>query len=200
MRQKSNVSIIELAEKFKLDNTALCKKIKHLSHGNLQKIGIIQAFIHNPQLLILDEPTIGLDPLMQEIFYEVLLEYRKNGGTVFFSSHNLFEVEKVCDKIAIIKNGNLVAVEKLEDLKKKRFRKLTIQFKSPVKKIQLSNSKLLSKKENEYTFLIKGSIEVLLQELSHLPVKDFIFPKPDLEEVFMAYYSSEEKEKETGHK
>ncbi|MCK5075610.1 MAG: ABC transporter ATP-binding protein, partial [Calditrichia bacterium] len=143
-------------------------------------------------LIILDEPTLGLDPLMQEVFYSILLEYRNNDGTVFFSSHNLTEVEKVCDRIAIIRNGNLVAVEKLEDLKKKRFRKLTVQFKKSMEDIKLSNSKIINKDDNEYTFIIKGSIEILLQELSQLPVKDFYFPKPDLEEVFMAYYNSED--------
>ena len=136
MRDKSTGNINELLKKFKFDEKSLMKKIKHLSHGNLQKLGILQAFFHNPHLIILDEPTLGLDPLMQEVFYSILLEYRNNGGTVFFSSHNLTEVEKICDRIAIIRNGNLAAVEKLEDLKKKRFRKLTVQFKKSMEDIK----------------------------------------------------------------
>jgi ABC-2 type transport system ATP-binding protein len=108
-----------LIDRFQLSEDDLSHKVKHLSHGTLQKLGIIQAFFHQPELLILDEPTIGLDPLMQEEFYRLLCEMQNEGKTIFFSSHNLPEVEKVCHRIAIIREGELVALETLEGLKKK---------------------------------------------------------------------------------
>ena len=109
-----------LIDRFQLFQEDLSQKVKHLSHGTLQKLGIIQAFFHQPELFILDEPTIGLDPLMQEEFYRLLHEMQNEGKTIFFSSHNLPEVEKVCHRIAIIREGELVALETLEGLKKKK--------------------------------------------------------------------------------
>ena len=107
-----------LAERFGLDQQLMNRKIKALSHGTMQKLGIIQAFFHNPELLILDEPTIGLDPLMQEEFYLLLNEHRDRGCTIFLSSHNLAEVERICQRLAIIRNGKLVAVDSIDNLRK----------------------------------------------------------------------------------
>ncbi|MFQ5585007.1 MAG: ABC transporter ATP-binding protein, partial [Calditrichia bacterium] len=178
----------ELFKRFELSADDLSRKIKHLSHGTLQKLGIVQAFFHRPELLILDEPTIGLDPLMQENFYELLYDFQKEGRTIFFSSHNLPEVEKVCHRVAIIRNSELVAMETLEHLKQKRFRRLILILKKPVENLQLNNARLVKKKGLHYEFLVKGDIQPLLQALANLPVQDLIFPEADLEEVFMTYY------------
>jgi len=166
----------------------LNQKIKHLSHGNRQKLGIIQAFIHDPELVILDEPTTGLDPIVQEEFYDFLGEYRDKGNTIFFSSHNLPEVEKVCHRVAIIREGNLVALETLENLKKKRYRRLKLVLSHHVKELAFKGAELVKSHNLEFEFLIKGDLTAILQKLVGLPVQDLVLPEPDLEEVFLYYY------------
>jgi ABC-2 type transport system ATP-binding protein len=185
-RQKS------LIDRFQLSKDGLLQKVKHLSHGTLQKLGIIQAFFHRPELLVLDEPTIGLDPLMQEEFYRLLRENQKDGKTVFFSSHNLSEVEKVCHRIAIIRAGKLVALETLEGLKKKKLKRLQFTLSRPIPSLNLPGANLVDQKGLSFEYLVKGDIQTLLQRLSTLPIKDLTLPEPDLEEVFMAYYRKNE--------
>lgn len=180
-----------LVDRFGISAKDLSRKIKHLSHGTKQKLGIVQAFFHQPELLVLDEPTNGLDPLMQEEFYELLRETQKRGSSIFFSSHNLPEVEKVCHRVAIIRAGELVALETLEGLKKKRYRRLRITLRKPVPHLRLPEAQLLERKGLQYDFLVKGNIETLLKSLANLPVEECVFPEPDLEEVFMTYYRSE---------
>jgi ABC-2 type transport system ATP-binding protein len=166
----------------------ISKKIKHLSHGNRQKLGLIQTFFHAPEIVIMDEPTIGLDPLIKDKFYEFLHEYQNEGNTVFFSSHNLPEVEKVCHRVAIVRDGKLVALETLENLKKKRYRRLILRLTQPVKDLKIPGAQLQQQKGLQYNFLIKCDIDTLIKSLSNLPVEDFVFPEPDLEEVFMYFY------------
>jgi ABC-2 type transport system ATP-binding protein len=180
----------ELSQKFSLERN-LSKKIKQLSHGSRQKLGIVQAFAHQPEMVILDEPTIGLDPLMQDTFYELLQEYHNSGNTVFFSSHNLPEVEKICHRVAIIRSGKLVALEEIDVLKKKRLRKLKITLKHSVNDVHLPGATLQKKQGLLYEFLFEGEPDILLSKLVQLPIADFIFPEPDLEEVFMFYYRGE---------
>ena len=181
-----------LIDRFQLSQSALSKKIKQLSHGMLQKLGIIQAFFHQPELLILDEPTIGLDPLMQEELYRLLHEMQNEGKTIFFSSHNLPEVEKICHRIAIIRKGELVALETLEGLKKKKLKRLHFTLSQPVPDLDLPGTDLVNQKDLSYEYLVEGDLQILLKRLSTLPIKDLTFPEPDLEEVFMAYYRKEE--------
>jgi ABC-2 type transport system ATP-binding protein len=191
MRRTSPKLQSSLIDRFQLSKEDLSQKVKHLSHGTLQKLGIIQAFFHQPELLILDEPTIGLDPLMQEEFYRLLFEVQNKGNTIFFSSHNLAEVEKICHRIAIIRDGKLVALETLESLKKKKVRRLKLILKEPVDELKLPGANLVKQKDLYYEYLVEGDMKPLLQKLSSLPIDDLIFPEPDLEEVFMAYYHKE---------
>ncbi len=118
-----------LAERFEAD---LSRPLGELSRGNRQKIGLIQALFHEPELLILDEPTAGLDPLMQEEFLEVVAEHRDRGATVFLSSHDLDEVERVCDRVGIIREGRLVDVEAVEDMRGRAYRNVVARFEQPV--------------------------------------------------------------------
>ena len=192
MRRTSPKLQSSLIDRFQLSKEDLSQKVKHLSHGTLQKLGIIQAFFHQPELLILDEPTIGLDPLMQEEFYRLLFEVQNKGKTIFFSSHNLAEVEKICHRIAIIRDGKLVALETLESLKKKKVRRLKFILKEPADELKLPGVNLVKQKDLYYEYLVEGDMKPLLQKLSSLPIDDLIFPEPDLEEVFMAYYRKEE--------
>ena len=181
----------ELIDRFNISRETLDKKIKKLSHGTLQKLGIVQALFHKPELIILDEPTTGLDPLMQDEFYNILHEYRKGGSTILFSSHNLPEVEKICSRVAIIREGRLVALEALDVLKKKLYRRLELTLRHDIEALELSHARLIKKEGLKYSFLVKGDVDLLLKELADLPVEDLLLPEPDLEEIFMAYYGSE---------
>jgi ABC-2 type transport system ATP-binding protein len=194
LRGVHEVSPSALLDRFKFSQYQLSQRIKHLSHGNLQKIGIVQAFFHKPELLILDEPTTGLDPLMQEEFYKLVKETQENGATIFFSSHNLPEVEKICDRVAIVRHGKLVAFEELETLRKKRYRRLRISLQKKVEPLEIAGAELLSQQDGRYEFLVKGDLHAVLKSLSDLPIEDVVFPEPDLEEVFMAYYQEKDRE------
>ncbi len=180
----------ELIERF-LFERELSKKIKHLSQGTRQKLGIIQAFSHQPELVILDEPTPGLDPLIKEEFYHFIRQYQQQGNTIFLSSHNLSEVEKICDRIAIIRNGKLVALESLENLKKNRIRRLILKLKHPVSPLNIPHAKIIRQKDLHYELLVQGDIQPIVQELAKLPLDDFSFPEASLEEVFLYYYRDE---------
>ncbi len=176
-----------LAERMNLD---LSRKIEDLSFGNRKKVGIIQALLHRPRLLILDEPTGGLDPLMQHTFFEILSEERDNGTTIFFSSHILSEVQKICDRVAIIREGELVQVETVSNLTGNRFKNVTIVLDAAAKddEFQLSGIIHHERSGHEYKLLYNGDIKELLQELRHVPLVDLRIEEPSLEEVFMHYY------------
>ena len=172
----------------------LSQKIKYLSHGTRQKLGIVFALEHDPDIAILDEPTSGLDPLIQESFYQILLNFQQRGKTVFLSSHILPEVEKICHRVAIIRQGKIVALESIEKLKHKRPRRLIIELENKAKEnpLNLPKLRLLEHSENRYVYLVEGEIPSLLNKLRELPIKDIIFPEPDLEDIFLAYYAEDE--------
>ena len=179
---------MNLVERLGLDKTYLYRKIKSLSHGTMQKLGIIQAFLHNPELLILDEPTIGLDPLMQEEFYNLLKERQGNGSTIFLSSHNLSEVERICHRMAIIRNGRLVAVDSIHNLRKSLQRRLQFTLSEEISIISLPGAELVHNDHTTYEFIITGDIRLVLKSLADLPVVTVTMPEPALEEIFIQYY------------
>jgi ABC-2 type transport system ATP-binding protein len=189
IRRDNQPDQYELYDRLGLSDADLRRKIKHLSHGTMQKLGIIQAFWRSPELLILDEPTIGLDPLMQEVFYEFLKEYVAKGVTVFLSSHNLSEVERICDRIAIIRKGEIIKTESVANLKKLVTRKLTVTMQQPTDKLELHDAKLTAENGLIFEFEISGNVDTLLKQLAALPVADIVFPEPDLQEIFMKYYN-----------
>lgn len=176
----------ELAERLNLD---ISRKIEDLSFGNRKKVGIVQALLHQPRLIILDEPTSGLDPLMQNTFFELLSEERDKGATIFFSSHILSEVQKMCDRVAIIKDGQLVKVETIENLTKNKVKNITLTFEHPEHlKFELEGIVKKEVTEKELRLLFSGDVKALLNKLNELPVKDVLIEEPTLEEVFMHYY------------
>ncbi|MBP6872532.1 MAG: ABC transporter ATP-binding protein [Bacteroidales bacterium] len=185
----------ELAERFELSGQSLERKIKYLSHGTAQKLGIVQAFFHRPELLILDEPTIGLDPLMQEEFYRLLEERRREGATTFLSTHNLGEVERVCHRMAIIRNGRIETKDTIENLRKILRKKIILTLSHPVGELKLAEAELVKHEGLTYEFLLGRNIGKTLQELSALPVADLTIPEPGLEEIFINFY----KEKDEDH-
>jgi len=170
----------------------LAQPIRILSHGNKQKLGLIQAFMHQPELLILDEPTQGLDPLVQHEFYRLIAEARAAGRTVFLSSHVLPEVERTCDRVGIIREGVLVAVEDVASLKAKALRRLEIRFAAPpplaafeglpgVRDLRIENSSLHSQ--------VAGSLDAMIKAAARFEVLDVISTEPSLEEIFLTYYA-----------
>jgi len=184
---KSNPQRLQhLASRFDLD---LHRKIEDLSFGNRKKVGIIQALLHEPKLLILDEPTGGLDPLMQNVFFEMLAEEKGKGVTIFFSSHILSEVQKMCDRVAIIKEGELIQVETIDNLTRNNFKTITLRYDEPAKPIQdLPGVKGQEAHGNDIRLLYSGDIKALLRRVQEEPIRDLRIEEPSLEEIFMHYY------------
>ncbi|MED3561059.1 ABC transporter ATP-binding protein [Bacillus xiapuensis] len=180
--------IKELAEIMDLD---LNKKIDDLSFGNKKKVGIVQGLLHDPKLIILDEPTSGLDPLMQQKFFDLLKEENKKGKTILFSSHILSEVQKMCDRVAIIKEGRLVKVEKISTLRENNHKKFKLQTKTPITNLTIDGVTNLEVKENITSFLYSGNINLILKKLSEFELENLWIDEPDLEEIFMHYYEKE---------
>jgi len=180
-RARSPVFREKLFEMLNLSSQDISRKIKYLSHGTRQKLGIVLAFEHDPNLAILDEPTIGLDPLIQESFYEIIWDFQKRGKTIFLSSHILPEVEKVCHRVAIIRNGEIVALESIENLREKRPRRMIVELKNKIENNPLNYQgvKLLNRIGNRFEYRVESNISGLLNELRKLPISDIIFPEPD---------------------
>tara|TARA_B100000902_G_scaffold395168_1_gene453142 strand:- start:2025 stop:2930 length:906 start_codon:yes stop_codon:yes gene_type:complete len=183
----------KLAKRFELD---LSKKAKNLSKGNKQKIGIIQAFCHDPEILILDEPTSGLDPLKQQVFDELILEYKEEGKTIFISSHVLPEVEMLCDRVAIIKDGKIVAENTMTKLKSMAMNRFEVVFKKEIKEKSFGKSvgvKNITKSGDKYIFDIEGDVNKFIKKITENKVTSFKSIEPDLEEIFLSFYEKRKK-------
>jgi ABC-2 type transport system ATP-binding protein len=181
----------ELAERFDAD---LDRPLGQLSRGNRQKIGIVQALFHEPELLVLDEPTSGLDPLMQEEFLRVLDEQRARGRTVFLSSHELDEIERICDRVGIIRNGRLAAIERISDLTRKSFRHVRMEFAGPVgvdEFTRLPGVEALESDGRELRLRVRGGLDAFVKQAARHEVVDMEVTHPSLEEIFLTYYGPE---------
>lgn len=176
---------IELVKKLELDEK---KKIEDLSLGNLKKLGIILAFMHEPKLLILDEPTSGLDPIMQNAFYELLKEEKAKGNTIFYSTHILNEVSKICDRVGIIKEGKLIKVEKIEDLSKKSLTLVTITS-SQAKEIKEDlKVNIILEEGNTIKFGNNLLPDELIKKLSKYTIDRILIEEATIEDMFLHYY------------
>jgi ABC-2 type transport system ATP-binding protein len=182
--------IKELAEIMELD---LTKKIDDLSLGNKKKVGIVQGLLHEPKLIILDEPTSGLDPLMQQKFFDLLEQENKKGATILFSSHILSEVQRLCDRVAIIKDGRIVTVEKISTLKENTYKKFKIETSSQVDIaiFKVDGVNQLEIDGNTISFLFKGNINSIMKRIAEIEIVNLWVEEPDLEEIFMHYYEKE---------
>ena len=180
--------IKELAEIMDLD---LKKRIDDLSYGN--KIGIVQGLLHEPKLIILDEPTSGLDPLMQQKFFELLLEENRKGATILLSSHILGEVQRLCRRVAIIKEGKIIKLEKISNLTENNYKKFKIETKEEIRKdyFKLGGISNLNIKGNIVSFLFKGDINLIMKKISDVEIFNVWIEEPSLEEIFMHYYEKE---------
>lgn len=179
----------------KLLDLDLMKKIDDLSYGNKKKVGIVQGLQHSPRLIILDEPTGGLDPLMQQTFFGLLREENERGATILFSSHILSEVQKLCDRVAIIKDGKLAKVETIESLRKNSYVRVSLDLAAPVNKTWLKQSGIHNLKVvgSRISFLYSGDINALTKLLTQMKLKDVSIVEPDLEEIFIHYYQKDAK-------
>jgi len=182
--------ILELAGRMELD---LNKKIDALSFGNKKKVGIVQGLLHSPDLIILDEPTSGLDPLMQQIFFDLVAEENRRGATIFMSSHILSEVQRLCDRVAIIKDGRLIKLEKISDLKQASFKRFKIETKQPLPADYFAGEGVreLEAEGNTHSFLFRGDINTIAAKLAGAELINFSAEEPDLEEIFLHYYTGE---------
>lgn len=189
LRGMDNLGSAEnLAERFRAD---LSKPLRELSRGNRQKIGLIQALFHNPELLILDEPTGGLDPLMQEEFLAVVAEHRDKGATVFLSSHDLTEVERICDRVGIIRDGRLAAIESVGEMKGRAYRKVRLTLNANVSAVDfesLPGVDAVSADGQTVTFRVLGDLNPVVGAIAELDVRDLEVTAPSLEELFIQYY------------
>ena len=182
-----------LAERFDLD---LSRKIGELSRGNRQKVGLIQAFMSDPKLLILDEPTTGLDPLLQQEFHTLVLEEAEAGKTLFVSSHVLPEVEVICDRVGIIREGSIVAVEEVATLRKQTVTKIEIEFGQAISKAEFEGVDGVSEvtiKDHHLSCNVTGSVDSLIKLAARYTVVKIQSRHPALEEVFLTYYSQADK-------
>jgi len=169
---------------------ALHRRVGDYSSGMRQKLALIAALMPQPELLVLDEPTKGLDPLVQQELYAILREERARGCTVFLSSHNLPEVEKVCNRVGIVRKGKLVAVEEVEAIKHKKVRLLTLTFSRPVPReaLVMEGVEIRSLDGDHAELAVLGHVPDILRRLVELPIEDLEFPEATLEDTFMQYY------------
>jgi ABC-2 type transport system ATP-binding protein len=180
--------IDRLADRLELDLSA---RIRSLSKGNRQKIGLVQAFMHEPELLILDEPTSGLDPLLQQTFLEMVREAKAGGQTVFMSSHVLSEVQQSADRVGIIRDGRLVTVEAVETLRRRAVRRVEIHFDEPVAPDAFVGLPGVDEVRVEGSVLrcrLAGRADALVKMAARYPVESIAVEEPDLEELFFTYY------------
>ncbi|WP_349407347.1 ABC transporter ATP-binding protein [Pseudalkalibacillus sp. SCS-8] len=193
-RTQANNRVRELTERLELD---VNKRFEDLSFGNRKKVGIVQALLHEPRLLIMDEPTGGLDPLMQHTFFDILLEEKKKGVTIFFSSHILSEVQKMCDRVGIIKEGTLIADDSIENLTKNQFKKVLVLLEEN-QELKLSINGIIQQEQIGQTLsiLFRGDVHELITALDKASFIDVVIEEPSLDEIFMHYYESDDQRRE----
>lgn len=175
----------ELVTKFQLDES---KKVEQLSLGNLKKLGIVLALVHDPKLIILDEPTSGLDPIMQDVFYNILKEEREKGNTIFYSTHVLSEIKKICDRVGIIKDGNLIKVETLKEMKNNNLVIVTIKSRKIANIKTELKFKILEETEEEIKILYNNDINKLIKLLECYNLEKLLIEELSIEDMFIHYY------------
>ena len=178
--------MLQLADIMELD---LKRRIDDLSYGNKKKVGIVQGLLHQPKLIILDEPTSGLDPLMQQKFFNLIREENQRGATIFFSSHILSEVQKICNRVAIIKEGSIINIQDIKSLQKDNYKRIRLTANNlDAQRFSISGVNNLEQQNGSLSFLYKGDINSLMRLISQSELTDVTIEEPTLEEIFMHYY------------
>lgn len=182
----STARMHKLAETMELE---LNRRIEDLSYGNRKKVGIVQGLLHRPRLLLLDEPTAGLDPLMQRKFFQLIQEENRNGVTIFFSSHILGEVQRLCSRVAIIKEGKIIEVADIRTLQKNNYKKILVVADDLGEGcFDLPGVTNLEHHDGTVRFFYKGDINTIMGKIGGIKVSDVTIEEPTLEEIFMHYY------------
>lgn len=193
---RKNIDNDYVQELCKTFDVELEKNISELSLGNKKKVAIVQAILHKPKLLILDEPTNGLDPLIQQKLFNTLLSLKKEGSTIFLSSHNLTEVEEFCDRVAIIKEGKIIDIKNISDFSNKKIKRVTLKLSENIKEeIKAIGGEIIEIAEKTLVFNFNGDINKLLALISKYKVLDLVIEEKKLSEVFMSYYEGNKEEK-----
>jgi ABC-2 type transport system ATP-binding protein len=183
---------VQLAERLQMSQADLRRRVRDYSRGMRQKIGVIQALQHDPELAILDEPSEGLDPLMQQAFYGILTDLRAEGRTVFFSSHVLSEVERVCDRVGIIRNGNLMAVHEVRELLARRRRRVSIQWRGAAPDgISLPGLVDVVVDGDRLFGTLDGDVAEFVRAIASPSLEDLTIEPASLEEAFLEYYADD---------
>jgi ABC-2 type transport system ATP-binding protein len=176
----------ELAALMELE---LNRRIEDLSYGNRKKVGIVQGLLHQPKLLFLDEPTAGLDPLMQQKFFQLIRDENKRGVTVFFSSHILGEVQRMCNRVGIIKDGRVVEIADIRTLQQNNYKKVRVVAENlDAKSFEMPGVTNLEQQNGTARFFYKGDINTVMRKIGAITVSDVTIEEPTLEEIFMHYY------------
>jgi ABC-2 type transport system ATP-binding protein len=176
----------ELSDMMELD---LKRRINDLSYGNKKKVGIVQGLLHQPKLIVLDEPTAGLDPLMQHKFFSLIREENKRGATVFFSSHILGEVQRMCSRVAIIKEGSIIDLQDIKTLQKDNYKKIRVTAENlDEKRFKINGVTGLAKANGTVSFFYKGDINAIMKLITGGKIADLTIEDLTLEEIFMHYY------------
>jgi len=175
----------ELVKLLELDES---KKVEDLSLGNTKKLGIVLAFMHSPKLLILDEPTSGLDPIMQQVFYDLLQKEKERGTTIFYSTHILSEISRICNRVGIIKDGELLKIETINELRKKNLTYITIESPDTDKIIKKLNIKDYEQDNNQIRFKNNMLPNELIEKLSEFNITKILIEEATLEDIFLHYY------------
>ncbi len=185
-RKDSTRRMHELAELMELE---LNRRIEDLSYGNRKKVGIVQGLLHRPRLLFLDEPTAGLDPLMQRKFFQLIREENQLGVTVFFSSHILGEVQRMCSRVAIIKDGRIIEIADIRTLQRNNYKKVRVAADGlDVASFAIPGATNLELHDGTVRFFYKGDINAVMHKIGEMTVSDVTIEEPTLEEIFMHYY------------
>jgi ABC-2 type transport system ATP-binding protein len=184
----------ELCERLGLPGADLGRKVREYSRGMKQKVALVAAFEHDPDLLVLDEPTTALDPLVREVVFALMSEASRRGATVFHSSHVLSEVERTCQRVAILRRGRLAALMDVMELRRSTVRRMVVEFAAApaVEALLLPGIELVERQDRTVVLRVTGSPAPLLRALADQPVENVVFPESSLEEAFAAYYASDD--------
>jgi ABC-2 type transport system ATP-binding protein len=186
-KKDCSARIKELAEILQVD---LSRRVEDMSLGNKKKVGIVQGLLHSPRLIILDEPTSGLDPLMQRTFFDLIREENRRGATILFSSHILSEVQRICDRVAIIKEGQIMKTQKISELQQGSYKKVSFAVKGGNPHgFTVQGAQNIEVADNSVSFIFSGDCNLLLGEIARYPLSNVDISEPTLEEIFMHYYS-----------
>lgn len=185
-RKDSSKRIKELAERLELDTA---RKIDELSYGNKKKVGIVQGLLHSPKVIILDEPTSGLDPLMQREFFDIIREENQRGATVLFSSHILSEVQRLCHRVAIIKEGSIIRIDEVAAINRQAYKQFRITSADlNIADLPAAEVSDIHQDGVELSFLFRGDIDTIIKLIAGHQITDIQILEPTLEEIFMHYY------------